>query len=91
MDSQVPSERAPRFPSSHVCETTGIEINADLNVTRNIARRVGYKVPTPKKILSFIITTKYVPRGKLENAICALYLASIKEKLTKLINKVVEP
>jgi putative transposase len=41
----------------YVCELTGIKINADLNAARNIARKVGYKTPAPKKILSFIATT----------------------------------
>jgi len=41
----------------YVCETTGVEINADLNAARNIAKKAGYKTPTPKKILSYIITT----------------------------------
>jgi len=41
----------------YVCPVTGIKINADLNAARNIAKRVGYEVPIPKKILSFIITT----------------------------------
>jgi putative transposase len=44
----------------YVCPLTGIKINADLNAARNIARRVGYEVPIPKKILSFIITTNGV-------------------------------
>jgi putative transposase len=44
----------------YVCETTGIEINADLNAARNIAKRAGYEVPTPRKILSYIVTTNGV-------------------------------
>ncbi|WP_238376249.1 transposase [Vulcanisaeta sp. EB80] len=44
----------------YVCKLTGIKINADLNAARNIARRVGYEVPIPRKILSFIITTNGV-------------------------------
>ena len=44
----------------YVCELTGIKINADLNAARNIAKKVGYKTPTPKKILSFIVTTNGV-------------------------------
>jgi len=44
----------------YVCELTGIKINADLNAARNIARRVGYEVPIPKKILSYIVTTNGV-------------------------------
>jgi hypothetical protein len=40
-----------------VCKLTGIKINADLNAARNIARRVGYEVPIPRKILSYIVTT----------------------------------
>jgi putative transposase len=44
----------------YVCPVTGIKINADLNAARNIAKRVGYETPTPRKILSFIITTNGV-------------------------------
>ena len=44
----------------YVCETTGVEINADLNAARNIAKKAGYKTPTPKKILSYIVTTNGV-------------------------------
>ncbi len=44
----------------YVCETTGMKINADLNAARNIARRVGYNTPIPKKILSYIVTSNGV-------------------------------
>ncbi len=44
----------------YVCETTGIKINADLNAARNIAKRAGYEVPMPTKILSYITTTNGV-------------------------------
>ena len=44
----------------YICPVTGIKINADLNAARNIAKRVGYEVPIPKKILSYIITTNGV-------------------------------
>ena len=44
----------------YVCPVTGTEINADLNAARNIAKRVGYEVPIPKKILSYIVTTNGV-------------------------------
>ncbi|MFP3311024.1 MAG: transposase [Caldivirga sp.] len=44
----------------YICETTGMEINADLNAARNIAKRAGYKTPIPKKILSYIVTTNGV-------------------------------
>jgi putative transposase len=44
----------------YVCPVTGIKINADLNAARNIAKRAGYEVPIPKKILSYIITTNGV-------------------------------
>ncbi|KUO93403.1 MAG: hypothetical protein AT713_01165, partial [Caldivirga sp. JCHS_4] len=44
----------------YICETTEIKINADLNTARNIARKVGYETPMPRKILSFIITTNGV-------------------------------
>jgi putative transposase len=44
----------------YICESTGIKINADLNAARNIARRVGYNTPIPRKILSYIVTTNGV-------------------------------
>jgi len=44
----------------YICPVTGIEINADLNAARNIAKRAGYETPMPRKILSFIITTNGV-------------------------------
>ncbi len=44
----------------YVCESTGIKINADLNAARNIAKRAGYEVPMPTKILSYITTTNGV-------------------------------
>jgi putative transposase len=44
----------------YICPVTGIGINADLNAARNIAKRVGYEVPMPRKILSYIITTNGV-------------------------------
>ena len=44
----------------YVCETMGIKINADLNAARNIAKRVGYETPMPKKILSYMVTTNGV-------------------------------
>jgi len=44
----------------YICPLTGIKINADLNAARNIARRVGYEVPIPRKILSYIVTTNGV-------------------------------
>ena len=44
----------------YICELTGIKINADLNAARNIAKRVGYNTPTPKKILSYIVTSNGV-------------------------------
>jgi len=44
----------------YICESTGIKINADLNAARNIAKRAGYKTPTPTKILSYIVTTNGV-------------------------------
>jgi putative transposase len=44
----------------YICESTGIKINADLNAARNIARKVGYNTPIPRKILSYIITTNGV-------------------------------
>ncbi|WP_238376075.1 transposase [Vulcanisaeta sp. EB80] len=44
----------------YICELTGIKINADINAARNIAKKAGYKTPTPKKILSYIVTTNGV-------------------------------
>jgi len=44
----------------YVCPVTGIEINADLNAARNIAKKAGYETPMPTKILSYIITTNGV-------------------------------
>jgi len=44
----------------YVCPVMGIKINADINAARNIAKKVGYETPTPKKILSYIITTNGV-------------------------------
>jgi len=44
----------------YICPVTSIKINADLNAARNIAKRIGYKTPTPTKILSYIITTNGV-------------------------------
>jgi len=44
----------------YVCPVTGIGINADLNAARNIAKRLGYEAPIPKKILSYIVTTNGV-------------------------------
>jgi putative transposase len=44
----------------YVCELTGIKINADLNAARNIAKRAGYEVPMPRRILSYMVTTNGV-------------------------------
>jgi putative transposase len=44
----------------YICETAGIKINVDLNAARNIARRVGYNTPIPRKILTYIVTTNGV-------------------------------
>jgi putative transposase len=44
----------------YVCPVTGIKINADLNAARNIAKRVGYETPMPRKILSYMVTTNGV-------------------------------
>jgi len=44
----------------YVCQATGIKINADLNAARNIAKRIGYNTPIPRKILSYIVTTNGV-------------------------------
>jgi putative transposase len=41
----------------YLCPVTGTKINADLNAARNIAKRIGYNTPIPRKILSYIITT----------------------------------
>jgi putative transposase len=44
----------------YVCELTGIKINADINAARNIAKRVGYETPMPRKILTYIVTSNGV-------------------------------
>jgi len=44
----------------YVCPVTGIKINADINAARNIAKRVGYETPMPRKILSYMVTTNGV-------------------------------
>ncbi len=44
----------------YICQTTGIGINADLNAARNIAKRAGYEVPMPRRILSYMVTTNGV-------------------------------
>jgi putative transposase len=44
----------------YVCPVTGIKINADLNAARNIAKRAGYEVPMPRRILSYMVTTNGV-------------------------------
>ena len=44
----------------YICELTGIKINADINAARNIAKKAGYEVPIPKKILTYIVTTNGV-------------------------------
>ncbi|MFP3316658.1 MAG: transposase [Caldivirga sp.] len=41
----------------YICPVTGTKINADLNAARNIAKRIGYNTPIPRRILSYIITT----------------------------------
>jgi putative transposase len=53
----------------YVCPVTGIKINTDLNAARNIAKRVGYETPMPRRILSYIITTSGVkPLTPMEGA-----------------------
>jgi putative transposase len=44
----------------YVCPVTSIKINADLNAARNIAKRVGYNTPMPRRILSYMVTTNGV-------------------------------
>ncbi len=44
----------------YICPVTGIKINADLNAARNIAKRAGYEVPMPRRILSYLVTTNGV-------------------------------
>ncbi|MFP3316595.1 MAG: transposase, partial [Caldivirga sp.] len=44
----------------YLCPVTGTEINADLNAARNIAKRAGYEVPMPRRILSYMVTTNGV-------------------------------
>jgi putative transposase len=44
----------------YICPVTGIKINADLNAARNIAKRIGYNTPIPRKILTYMVTTNGV-------------------------------
>jgi len=44
----------------YICPVTSIKINADLNAARNIAKRVGYNTPMPRRILSYMVTTNGV-------------------------------
>jgi len=44
----------------YTCPVTGIKINADLNAARNIAKKAGYETPTPRRILSYMVTTNGV-------------------------------
>jgi putative transposase len=44
----------------YICPVMGIKINADINAARNIAKKVGYKTPTPRRILSYIVTSNGV-------------------------------
>jgi len=44
----------------YICPVMGIKINADLNAARNIAKRAGYEVPMPRRILSYMVTTNGV-------------------------------
>ena len=53
----------------YICPVTGIKINADLNAARNIAKRAGYEVPMPRRILSYMVTTNGVkPLTPMEGA-----------------------
>jgi len=44
----------------YICPITSIKVNADLNAARNIAKRAGYEVPMPRRILSYMVTTNGV-------------------------------
>ena len=44
----------------YICPVTSIKINADLNAARNIAKKAGYEVPMPRRILSYMVTTNGV-------------------------------
>jgi putative transposase len=40
----------------YICSKTGKKINADINATLNIARRLGYRIKIAKKIESYHVT-----------------------------------
>jgi len=40
----------------YICRKTSKKINADINASLNIARRIGYKITITRKIESYLIT-----------------------------------
>jgi len=40
----------------YICRKTGKKINADINASLNIARKIGYKITVARKIESYLIT-----------------------------------
>ncbi|MDT7890363.1 MAG: hypothetical protein RQ885_15485 [Desulfurococcales archaeon] len=44
------------YIEGYICKKTGKKINADINAALNIARRLGYKIKTTKKIESYLVT-----------------------------------
>ncbi len=40
----------------YICRKTGKKINADINASLNIARRIGYKITITRKIESYLVT-----------------------------------
>ena len=40
----------------YICSKTGKKINADINATLNIARRLGYRIKIAKKIERYHVT-----------------------------------
>jgi hypothetical protein len=44
------------YIEGYICRKTGKKINADINAALNIARRLGYKIKTTKKIESYLVT-----------------------------------
>jgi len=40
----------------YICRKTSKKINADINASLNMARRIGYKITATRKIESYLIT-----------------------------------
>ncbi|MGC8544283.1 MAG: transposase, partial [Vulcanisaeta sp.] len=50
-------ENGRRYRGLYVCPKTGKAINADINASINISRRVGYEVKVRHRIMSIQVTT----------------------------------